>query len=98
MKGQGVVADGVSMTDAETHAHASLSPVLLVAAGVRNAQARNIMRGMQLGDQILFYYSSCKVPGIIGIAEVAKLAYPDHTAWDPKSKYFDASRCVGWQL
>ena len=46
--------------------------------GVRNYLARNYMRDqMQLGDRILFYHSSCEVPGIAGIAEVSKLAYPD---------------------
>lgn len=59
--------------------------------GVRNYQARNFMRdGMKKGDQILFYHSNCKPPGIAGIAKVAREAYPDHTAFDKKSKYFDA--------
>jgi predicted RNA-binding protein with PUA-like domain len=58
--------------------------------GVRNYLARNYMRDqMQLGDQVLFYHSSCEVPGIAGIAEVSKLAYPDETQFDRKSKYFD---------
>ena len=57
--------------------------------GVRNYQARNIMRDeMPLGQQVFFYHSSCKEPGIYGIAEVVKLAYPDHTALDPKNEYF----------
>ena len=59
--------------------------------GVRNYQARNFMRDqMQLGDQAFFYHSSCEVPGIAGIVEVSKLAYPDTTQFDYKSKYFDA--------
>ncbi|WP_394178798.1 EVE domain-containing protein [Marinomonas posidonica] len=58
--------------------------------GVRNYQARNFMKKMQLGDQIFFYHSSCKPAGIVGIAEVVKEAYPDYTSWDPKSAYFDA--------
>jgi predicted RNA-binding protein with PUA-like domain len=59
--------------------------------GVRNYQARNFMRDeMEIGDQVLFYHSSCDVPGIYGLAEVSKLAYPDPSSWDPKSKYFDA--------
>ena len=59
--------------------------------GVRNYQARNFMRdGMRLGDLALFYHSSCEVPGIAGIVEVAKPAYPDATQFDRKSKYFDA--------
>ena len=58
--------------------------------GVRNYQARNFMRDeMKKGDQILFYHSNAKPPGVVGIAEVCKEAYPDHTAWDKKSKYFD---------
>ncbi|MEO7729028.1 MAG: EVE domain-containing protein [Burkholderiales bacterium] len=58
--------------------------------GVRNYMARNYMRDqMQLGDQVLFYHSSCAVPGVAGIAEVSKLAYPDQTQFDKKSPYFD---------
>ncbi|AWB66504.1 EVE domain-containing protein [Saccharobesus litoralis] len=58
--------------------------------GVRNYQARNMMRDqMQMGDRIFFYHSACKVPAIVGLAEVASQAYPDHTAFDPESKYFD---------
>ncbi|MGE0081611.1 MAG: EVE domain-containing protein [Thiohalomonadaceae bacterium] len=57
--------------------------------GVRNYQARNYMREMKLGDRIFFYHSNAQPPGIVGIAEVAREAYPDFTAWDPESKYFD---------
>ena len=58
--------------------------------GIRNYQARNfMMKDMQIGDPVLFYHSNCKVPGIVGLAKVCKLAYPDHTAWNPESKYFD---------
>jgi predicted RNA-binding protein with PUA-like domain len=58
--------------------------------GVRNYQARNFMRDqMQVGDGVLFYHSSCEVPGIYGIAEVASGAHPDDTQFDPKSEYFD---------
>ena len=58
--------------------------------GIRNYQARNFMRDqMSVGDQILFYHSSCKQPGIVGTAEVCKLAYPDATQFDPNNKYFD---------
>ena len=57
---------------------------------IRNYQARNIMRDdMQVGDQVLFYHSNAKPPGVAGIAEVCSEAYPDHTAFDPDSKYFD---------
>lgn len=57
--------------------------------GVRNFQARNHMRNMQPGDGVLFYHSSCAVPGIAGIARVASAAYPDPTQFDRKSPYFD---------
>lgn len=58
--------------------------------GVRNYQARNMMRDqMQLGDLVFFYHSSCKKTGITGIAKVVKEAYPDHTALDPHSAYYD---------
>ncbi|MES2383643.1 MAG: EVE domain-containing protein [Pseudomonadota bacterium] len=58
--------------------------------GVRNYQARNFMRdGMQVGDGVLFYHSSCAEPGIVGIARVASGAYPDPTQFDPKSPYHD---------
>ncbi len=59
--------------------------------GIRNYQARNYMRdGMAKGDLALFYHSSCPQPGIVGIVEIVSSAYPDHTAFDPNSKYFDA--------
>ncbi|MBS0308167.1 MAG: EVE domain-containing protein [Proteobacteria bacterium] len=58
--------------------------------GVRNYQARNFMRdGMQVGDGVLFYHSSCPEPGIAGLAEVVSTAYPDPTQFDARSKYFD---------
>ena len=58
--------------------------------GVRNYQARNFMRDeMKIGDQILFYHSSCKPPGISGIAKVSREGHPDPSAFDKKSKYFD---------
>jgi predicted RNA-binding protein with PUA-like domain len=59
--------------------------------GVRNYQARNFMRDqMQIGDQVLFYHSSCAEPGVAGLAEVCAPAYPDETQFDRKSKYYDA--------
>lgn len=59
--------------------------------GIRNYQARNFIRDdMQKGDQAFFYHSNCATPGIVGICEVVSDAYPDHTAFDPKGKYFDA--------
>jgi predicted RNA-binding protein with PUA-like domain len=58
--------------------------------GVRNYQARNFMRDqMRVGDGVFFYHSNCKVPGIAGLAEVARRAYPDRTQFDPASPYFD---------
>ena len=57
--------------------------------GVRNYQARNFMRQMQVGDGVLFYHSNCEVPGIYGIGMVASPPYPDKTQFDRKSKYFD---------
>ena len=58
--------------------------------GVRNYQARNFMRDqMQIGDLVFFYHSNCQPPGIIGIAEIVKTAYPDFTAWDPHSEHPD---------
>ena len=59
--------------------------------GVRSYQARNFMRqDMRVGDGVLFYHSSCEVPGIYGLAEVASAPYPDATQFDPKSPYYDA--------
>ena len=58
--------------------------------GVRNYQARNMMRDdMKKGDLIFFYHSNCKEPGIAGIMKVVRESYPDHTAFDPKEKYYD---------
>jgi len=58
--------------------------------GVRNYQARNMMRDeMSIGDLVLFYHSNCKPPHVAGIAKICKEGYPDHTAQDPSSNYFD---------
>ena len=58
--------------------------------GVRNYQARNMMRDqMRCGDKVFFYHSSCPVPGIAGIAKVVKEAYPDGSAQNPESRYYD---------
>ena len=57
--------------------------------GVRNYQARNYMNGMQIGEKILFYHSSCEVPGIYGLATVSKKAIPDPTQFDKKSEYYE---------
>ncbi len=59
--------------------------------GVRNYQARNFMRDdMKPGDGVLFYHSSTTPPGVAGLAEIASEPFPDPTAFDAKSKYFDA--------
>lgn len=58
--------------------------------GVRNYQARNFLRSMQPGDLFFFYHSSCPDPGIAGIGRIASQVYPDPTALEPDSHYFDA--------
>lgn len=57
--------------------------------GVRNYQARNYMREMAVGDLALFYHSNCDPPGVVGVIEIVRTAYPDHTAFDPLSRYYD---------
>lgn len=57
--------------------------------GVRNYQARNFMRKMCVGDEVLVYHSNADPPSIVGIAVVVREAYPDHTAFDPSDKHFD---------
>ncbi len=58
--------------------------------GIRNYQARNLMRNeMKRGDRVLFYHSSADPTAVVGTARVVREAYPDHTALDPDSKYFD---------
>lgn len=58
--------------------------------GVRNYQARNMLRDeMKKGDQAFFYHSSCEEPGIVGIVDIVREAYPDFTAFDPESPYYD---------
>ncbi|ALT00118.1 EVE domain-containing protein [Lacimicrobium alkaliphilum] len=58
--------------------------------GIRNYQARNLLRDqVQTGDQLFIYHSSCPEPGIAGIARVVRGAYPDHTQFDPESPYYD---------
>lgn len=59
--------------------------------GIRNYQARNLIRDdMKVGDQALFYHSSCKVPAAVGIMNIVSEAYPDPTQFDANAKYFDA--------
>jgi predicted RNA-binding protein with PUA-like domain len=58
--------------------------------GVRNFQARNLLRDtIEVGDGVLFYHSSCAVPAIVGLAEIVRSGYPDHTAQDPRSDHYD---------
>ena len=59
--------------------------------GIRNYQARNMMRDdMKIGEEIFFYHSNCKEPGIVGVARVVSAPYPDPTQFDKKSRYYDA--------
>jgi predicted RNA-binding protein with PUA-like domain len=57
--------------------------------GVRNYRARNNMRVMKVGDQVLYYHSNQNPPAIVGVARVGREAYPDPTQFDRKSKYYD---------
>ena len=58
--------------------------------GIRNYQARNMMRDdMQVGDEAFFYHSACKEPAIVGVMRIASEPYPDPTQFDPESKYYD---------
>lgn len=58
--------------------------------GVRNYQARNMLRDeMKRGDRAFFYHSNCDEPGIVGIVEIVREGYPDHTAFDPEDHHFD---------
>ncbi len=57
--------------------------------GIRNYKARNNMRAMEKGDRVFFYHSNANPPGIVGVAEVVREAYPDHHAFDPSHHYFD---------
>ena len=58
--------------------------------GVRNYEARNLMRDkMKVGDDVLFYHSNAKPPGVAGLARITKEAYPDHFAFDKKNPYYD---------
>ena len=64
--------------------------------GVRNYQARNYLRdAVKSGDQVLFYHSNIPQPAVVGIAEVVRGGYPDHTAFDPGSGHFDPKSSPG---
>lgn len=58
--------------------------------GVRNYQARNYIRTMQRGEEVMIYHSSCAVPGVAGLAKVASTPYRDPGQFDPDDEYFDA--------
>ena len=61
--------------------------------GIRNYQVRNMIRDdMSIGDLAFFYHSNCDVPGIYGLMTINTDAYPDHTAFDKKAKYYDIKR------
>jgi predicted RNA-binding protein with PUA-like domain len=68
--------------------------------GVRNYQARNLLRDkVKQGDYAFFYHSNCLSPGIVGMVEVVKSGYPDFTAWDIRSEHFDrqsSDKCPRW--
>ncbi|HKJ18010.1 MAG TPA: EVE domain-containing protein [Xanthomonadales bacterium] len=77
-------AYGVDDLDAESDKTTSWN-------GVRNYQARNFMRDdMKKGDKGFFYHSNCDIPAVVGIVEIVREAYVDHTAFDSNDKYFDA--------
>ena len=59
--------------------------------GIRNYQARNFMRKMEIGDKVFFYHSNCKPPGIVGLMEVSEKDLIDPTQFDKNSKYYDAN-------
>ena len=58
--------------------------------GIRNYQARNFMRKMEIGDQVFFYHSNCKPPGIVGLMEIVNKNIIDPTQFDKNSKYYDS--------
>ncbi len=68
--------------------------------GVRNYQARNFLRQMQMGDRVFFYHSNTIPPGLVGLAEVSSINIDDPTQFDPQSKYFDPKSSLAaprWQ-
>lgn len=68
--------------------------------GVRNYQARNFLRQMQMGDRVFFYHSNTIPPGIVGLAEVSSVNIDDPTQFDPQSKYYDPKSSLAaprWQ-
>jgi predicted RNA-binding protein with PUA-like domain len=64
--------------------------------GVRNYQARNLLRDeISVGDRVLFYHSQSKPPAVVATAKVVRAGYPDPTQFDPRSKYHDAKSDPG---
>jgi predicted RNA-binding protein with PUA-like domain len=80
-----------SEPDVYSYAHLEAAPKQTTLwDGVRNYQARNMMRDeMKVGDLILYYHSNTKPPGVVGVARVVKEGYPDPTQFDPKDSHFD---------
>ncbi|MGB0330939.1 MAG: EVE domain-containing protein [Planctomycetota bacterium] len=80
-----------SEPDVYSYAHLEAAPQQTTLwDGVRNYQARNMMRDeMKVGDLILYYHSNTKPPGVAGVARVVKEGYPDPTQFDPKDSHFD---------
>ena len=80
-----------SEPDVYSYAHLEAAPKRTTLwDGVRNYQARNMMRDeMKVGDLILYYHSNTKPPGVVGVARVVKEGYPDPTQFDPKDSHFD---------
>jgi predicted RNA-binding protein with PUA-like domain len=77
-------------TEPETFSIADLERVRLEPwTGVRNYVARNHMRAMAVGDDVLIYHSSCEPPGVAGLAKVAETGVVDATQFDPESPYYD---------
>eukprot|EP00386_Alphamonas_edax_P004980 GDKI01015629.1.p1 GENE.GDKI01015629.1~~GDKI01015629.1.p1 ORF type:complete len:205 (+),score=56.88 GDKI01015629.1:104-718(+) len=69
--------------------------------GVRNYQARNIMRQMRVGDLAFFYHSNCKTPGVVGVVRIVREAYTDHTQFDKKDPHYDPKSTESepkWQM
>lgn len=78
-------------TDGGLLAFQSAGPASLVWDGVRNYQARNFLRAMDLKDEVLLYHASCAEIGVVAQLKVARKPYPDPLQFDPESAYFDAS-------
>jgi predicted RNA-binding protein with PUA-like domain len=76
--------DAFSIDDLEHLPHQTTS-----WEGVRNYQARNLIREMSKDDMAFFYHSSCQFPGVVGVVKIVKTAYPDGTALNPSSPYYD---------